>query len=339
VIELRSHPEFPTAAARADWELLVDEDPHASIFHGPRFLSLWHRTLEPGTPIRVHGVYRDGRLIGIVPDANVLEGSPSGPLETRRFMGGVEVTDYRGPISRLEDRTDVAEAYLGHLAADVDWDEFQAGGLAEDSGWPEAMRRAAGYHGLATFHDDVEDVCPRVDLSGGYDRYLKRLPGKLRQELNRKGRKLARDAGELELLQIPAAKVVDELDPFLDLAAASFPEKAGFFKRDDMHVWFKALAEEFAPDDTLRLHRLDVGGLPAAMTVSLVHRGEWGVYNSAFDPDLGSLAPGMVLIGMLIEQAAKEGCHTLDLLRGDEPYKYRFGAKDRRLHRLTIVRD
>jgi CelD/BcsL family acetyltransferase involved in cellulose biosynthesis len=338
VIELRTHPGTPTTGAAAEWELLLDEDPHATVFHGPRYLATWQRELAAGTPTRVHTVHRNGRLIGVVPDANELEGSPTGPREVRRFMGGDEVTDYLGPISRLEDRADVAEAYVGHLAADVDWDELIASGLAEDSGWSDAFRRAAHAHDLKVVHEDVEDVCPRVDLSGGYDAHLKRLPGKLRQELTRKTRKLARDAGELALVEVPGEEVVDQLDGFLDQAAESFPEKAGFFRRADMHGWFKALAKEFVGDRTFRLHRLDVGGLPAAMTVSLVHGREWGLYNSAFDPALGSLAPGIVMVSLLIERAAEEGCRTFDLLRGDEPYKYRFGAVDRPLHRLTIAR-
>ena len=75
------------------------------------------------------------------------------------------------------------------------------------------------------------------------------------------------------------------------------------------------------------------------MTVSLVEPGRvWGLYNSSFDPTLAALAPGMVLVWELVERAAKEGCHTFDLLRGDEPYKYRFGAVDRELRTLTLVR-
>lgn len=338
MIEFRTHRALPTGASRGEWELLADEDPNATVFHAPRYLAVWHRTLAQGTPIRVHTVHRDGRLIGVVADANDRQGSPTGPVEVRRFQGGTEVTDYLGPISRPEDRSDVADAYVANLAADVDWDEFVAGGLAVDSGWIDALRRAADTHGLKIIQDDLEDVCPRVDLSGGHDAYLARLPGKLRQELSRKTRKLARDAGDLQLVEVPPDEVAGELDGFLDQAAASVPDKAGFFRRADIHAWFRALAEEFAGDSTFRLHRLDVGGLSAAATVSLVHNGEWGVYNSSFDPALGSLAPGMVIIGLLIQRAAESGCTTLDLLRGDEPYKYRFGAVDRRLRRLTIVR-
>ena len=338
MIELRTHPDGADASLRSEWELLIDEDPHATLFQGPRYLSTWHRILAPGTPVRVHTVHRDGRLIGVVPDANEREGSPTGPVEVRRFQGGTEVTDYLGPVSRTEDRTDVSDAYLSNLREDVDWDEFVAGGLPRDGGWAEAFRRGAARHGLRVVQEDVEDVCPVLDLTGGYDAYLQRLPGKLRQELTRKMRKLARDAGDLDLVEVPGGDVAEQMDEFLDQAAQSHPEKAGFFEREEMHAWFRGLAEEFVPDGTFRLHRLEVGGLPAATGVSLVHGGRWGLYNTAFDPTLGSFAPGMVLVSLLVQRAAEEGCTTFDLLRGAEPYKYRFGAVDRPLQRLTLER-
>ena len=338
MIEFRTHQDGSADSVRSEWELLTDEDPHATLFQGPRYLATWRRVLAPGTPVRVHTVRRDGRLIGVIPDANEREGSPTGPVEVRRFQGGTEVTDYLGPVSRMEDRTDVADAYLANLMEDVDWDEFVAGGLVQDGSWAEALRRSAPRHGLQVIEEAVEDVCPVLELHGGYDAYLERLPGRQRQELNRKSRKLARDAGDLSLVEVPPEEVVDQVDDFLDQAAQSHPEKAGFFEREEMHAWFRGLAEEFVPDRIFRLHRLDVGGLPAASTVSLVHRGRWGLYNSAFDPTLGSLAPGIVLVSLLIEQAAEEGCTTFDLLRGAEPYKYRFGAVDRPLKRLTLGR-
>ena len=338
MIELRTHHDLAASGERSAWELLLDEDPDATIFHGPRYLAVWHRVFGATTAIRVHTVHDDGRLIGVIPDANEVHGSAQGPEELRRFQGGVEVTDYLGPISRREDRYDVAHAYVANLAGDVDWDEFIAGGLPTDSGWPEAFRRALAAHDLEPIDDGREDVCPVVPLRGSHDAFLAALPGRQRQELNRKTRKLARDAGELELTTVPAEEVVGRLDDFLDQASQSFPEKAGFFDRPEMHAWFRALAEEFVSEGTFRLHELHVGGLPAASTISLVHGGRWGLYNSAFDPALGSLAPGMVMVNLLIAEAAEEGCTTFDLLRGDEAYKYRFGATDRVLERLVVRR-
>lgn len=338
VTELRTHEGELPHELRTEWELLCDEDPDATVFHGPRYLETWGRVFAGGVPVRVHTVHRDGRLIGVVADANDLSGSPAGPQEIRRFQGGSEVTDYLGPVSRPEDRADVADAYVANLARDVDWDEFIAGGLAADTGWPQVFRAAAAQHGLTVVTDEVEDVCPRVDISGGYEAYLDALPGKLRQELTRKTRKLSRDAGALELVEVAPDEVPGRLDDFLDQAAESDPDKRGFFRRAKMHEWFRVLADEFAGDRVFRLHELQVGGLPAASAVSLVDRRTWGLYNTAFDPAMGSLAPGMVIVNLLIDVAATDGARTFDFLRGDEPYKYRFGASDRVLHRVTVGR-
>ncbi|MFO7962110.1 MAG: GNAT family N-acetyltransferase [Nitriliruptoraceae bacterium] len=338
MIELRTHHDLQAGGERSAWELLLDDDPDATVFHTPRYLDVWNRTFGGTTAIRVHTVHSDGRLIGVIPDANDLQGSAGGPEEIRRFQGGTEVTDYLGPVSRPEDRFDVATAYVEHLAGDVDWDEFVAGGLPTDSGWPEAFRRALTAKGLKVIEDDREDVCPRVVLDGDHAQVLANLPGRLRQELTRKTRKLARDAGELELVAVPADEVVGRIDAFLDQAAESFPEKAGFFQREDMHRWFRALAEEFVEDGTFRLHELHVGQLPAATTVSLVHRGTWGLYNSAFDPTLATFAPGVVMVHLVMGEAADQGHRIFDLLRGDEPYKYRYGASDRVLERLVVRR-
>lgn len=338
MIEFRTHHELPVDAASAEWQLLLDEDPNATVFHGPRYLRAWHDVLGPRYALRVHTIHRDGRLVGIVADENERSGGPTGPVEHRRFLGGTEVTDYLGPVSRPEDRHDVADAYVANLARDVDWDEFIAGGLPVDSGWGDAFRRAANAHGLEILHEEIEDVCPRIDLGEGHDAYLARLPGRLRQELTRKTRKLARDAGELRLVEVAPDDLVGAMDDFLTQAVTSFPEKSAFFGRADIHEWFRTLGTRLGSDGTVRVHRLEVGGLLAATTVSLVGLHQWGLYNSAFDVTLGALAPGMVIIWLLIEEACREGLTTFDLLRGDEPYKYRFGAVDRPLERLVIGR-
>ena len=338
MIELRTHDGIPEGSLRADWEALVDDDPDATIFHTPRYLAVWSRVLAEGAAAQVRTVHREGRLAGVVPEARERLGSPSGPYEVLRFLGGTEVTDYLGPVARPEDRADVAGAYAEALAEDLDWDELAASGLAADTGWVEALARNGQRVGLQVGEVAVQDVCPRVDLSGGYEAYLGRLPGKQRHELRRKARKLARDAGPVELVEVPVDQIHGRLDTFFEMAVENEAGKAGFFKRDVMRDFFRALADEFAEERIFRLHVLEVGGRPGAATVSLVHGGEWGLYNSAFDPTLRILAPGMVQVGQLIEMAAEEGNTVFDLLRGDEPYKYRFGAEDRELQRFVVER-
>jgi CelD/BcsL family acetyltransferase involved in cellulose biosynthesis len=52
-------------------------------------------------------------------------------------------------------------------------------------------------------------------------------------------------------------------------------------------------------------------------------------YQSGWQPDLARLALGRLLFNQSIRDATANGLHTLDLLRGDEEYKYRLGGVDR----------
>lgn len=324
----------------AAWEALADTDPDATLFQRPRWLARWHAGLGGTRTLRTRTFHRDGTLVGVLAETRELLRLPSGPGELLRLAGGDEVTDYHGPVCAPEDREAVADAYAAALAADRGWDEVVWGGLAADVGWHELLTAAADRHGLGVVEADVEAVCPVVDLTGGLDGYLSRLSGRLRQELQRKARKLARDAGDYTIHAYEPADTAQGIDDFLDRARSGDDDKAAFFARPEMDRLFRDLADEYGADGTLRVHRLDVGELNAAMTVSLVDHGSgiWGLYNSWFDPSLAALAPGMVLIRELIGTAVDEGCTSLDLLRGDEPYKYRFGAVDRPLHTLTLVR-
>ena len=327
-------------ALAAEWAALVASDPHASLFQSPRWIRTWDEVLGGQRRLRTRTFRRDGALVGVVAESVEPVRLPDGIREVVRCAGGVEVTDYLGPVAAPADRAAVATAWTAALVEERDWDEVVVGGLRADAGWPDLLAAAAATVGLRVVDAEVDGVCPVIDLTGGYDGYLGRLPGRLRQEGSRKARKLARDVGPHEVVAIGVADLEVGVEAFLDMAASSADEKGGFFRRPEMRRWFHALAREYGPDGTFRLHRLDAGGLPAAMTVSLVdaERGVWGLYNSALAEDLASLGPGVVLVNGLIEAAAAEGCHTFDLLRGDEAYKYRLGADDRVLHTLTLVR-
>src|SRR5437867_4366701 len=131
--------------------------------------------------------------------------------------------------------------------------------------------------------------------------------------------------------------VHDDVVLFFDMHRASEGPK-GHFLHWGMSGFFIVLARTFAQRGWLRLTFLEQGGKTVAGVFSFAARGMWDVYNSAFDQSMRELAPGMVLMADTIRLACEEGCNSFDLLRGDEPYKYRFGARDVSLRALDLGR-
>jgi len=48
-------------------------------------------------------------------------------------------------------------------------------------------------------------------------------------------------------------------------------------------------------------------------------------------------SPGWVLLGHVIEWCCQNNRHEFDFMRGDEEYKYRFGAENAHVMRALIV--
>lgn len=75
-------------------------------------------------------------------------------------------------------------------------------------------------------------------------------------------------------------------------------------------------------------------GLAIARQLAAVHYGLGDAaraydYLGAFEPSLGTLAPGVLSVGHAVEEAVREGAREFHFLRGREPYKYGWGAVDR----------
>ncbi|MGA0830867.1 MAG: GNAT family N-acetyltransferase, partial [Nitriliruptoraceae bacterium] len=256
-------PDVGDDALAAEWAALLAADPQATLFQSPRWIRAWDEVLGGQRRLRTRTFRREGALVGVVAESVEPVRLPDGIREVVRCAGGVEVTDYLGPVAAPADRAAVATAWTAALVEERDWDEVVVGGLRADAGWPDLLAAAAATVGLRVVDAEVDGVCPVIDLTGGYDGYLGRLPGRLRQEGSRKARKLARDVGPHEVVAIGVADLEVGVEAFLDMAASSADEKGGFFRRPEMRRWFHALAREYGPDGTFRLHRLDAGGLPA----------------------------------------------------------------------------
>jgi CelD/BcsL family acetyltransferase involved in cellulose biosynthesis len=318
---------FSTLVPR--WRALLERDPTATVFQTPHYLATWWSEFGAGSTPRIIELIGDGgATTGIVPLTIGADG-------VMRFAGDHETTDYRGPVSPLDERDAVAAATIEAIASDP-WTTLELDGLAADTGWPEAFSRASKAAGYSVAEERSE-ACPRVVIPGSYDSYLQSLPGKLRHEIQRKARRLERDAGAYEIRLSTEATLDDDLERFFTMHRSSDGPK-GRFMHEGMATFFGSFAWMLFSQGWLRLALLEIGGEPWAGVYAYSYRGVWGVWNSAYDHRRRDLSPGMVLMGDCVRLAAEEGCGTFDFLRGTEPYKYRFGASDVPLIHLVVER-
>jgi CelD/BcsL family acetyltransferase involved in cellulose biosynthesis len=184
-----------------------------------------------------------------------------------------------------------------------------------------------------------EEVCPVVRLGGSFDGYLRSLPKKERHEVRRKARNFERDApsGTLRILTA-RDEALAALPDFFRLHRLSAPDKERFLT-PAVEAFFREITGAMADAGWLRLYILDVESEPIAAMYTFAADERLLVYNSGFDPAYARISVGMVLTGMVIEDAANSGLALCDFLRGNEAYKYRFGASDTPIWRVIAADD
>ena len=280
-------------------------------------------------------------------------GVPSGVAPTAKvlYFGASYHADYATLLAAPADLAAVARAVAAALAAPADasadhpepWDVVDLRRLRAADPALAALESALRAVAPGTGWDvrvDLEDVCPVATLPQGvdFDGFLATLGKKERHEIRRKVRR-AEAAGTLAL--DPSADPLADLDAFIDLHQRRWgadglfpPTEGGAMSRR----FFARLFELTGEDGGLDLRFLTVDGRRIAAGVGFETADTVYYYNAGVDPDARELSPGVVMVALYVRDTIERGKHRLDFLRGDEPYKYEWGAVDEPIRRLLVTR-
>lgn len=261
------------------------------------------------------------------------------PLRVVEFVGGTDIADYLDIIAAPEHYELIWAAVLDYLVSIKDqWDSIDFHSLPQFSTSHEILQRLGEERGLA-FSVFPEDVCPVLELPGDWDTYLMSLRKKDRHELRRKVRKLeGRD--DVRWYLVPPTdqeQLVEKMRIFLDLHRQSGADKAKFMDAK-MEAYFMDMAAELAPTGWLDLAILEVDSEPASAYLSFRYGDRLYLYNSGYTQRFAAYSAGVALLAYRIHKAILQGTRYFDFLRGDEPYKYDFGAKDTYVYRARSMR-
>jgi CelD/BcsL family acetyltransferase involved in cellulose biosynthesis len=234
---------------------------------------------------------------------------------------------------------EVLGALVGYLAG-MDgpaWDALELCNVHQDSPTLRLLPQLAEAQGWEV-ETEVQEVCPVIYLPDNWDEYMASLRGKDRHEQRRKTRRAEALEGIGWYIVGPEHDLEAEVEHFMTLMAKSSPDKAAFLT-NPMREFFRQVCRAAYEEGQLQLATMDLDGVKLASYLNFIYRNRVLVYNSGLnwedDPGFGS---GIVLTGYLIARAIEEGRDEFDFMRGDERYKYRFGAQDVTVHRLAIQR-
>lgn len=315
------------------WKEVLARDPDRHIFSTPEWNRVWWEEFGEGKDLFLLTMRRDGDLVGIIP----LYRKHEEGRKLLRFLGGIDLTDYLGPISAIEDRRDVIDGLVSWLGKDeVEWDEFDAHNMPVPLGSGEFLIERADAHGYR-FEVDQEETSAIMLLPKTWDEYLESLEPKERRELKRKNRRIVREVPDATFRRATGESLERDLEYFVEMHRGAEGHK-GHFMRPEIATFFQRLARSFMPLGWLRLDFLEIAGRPVASAFSFELGGRFYLYNSAYEPDVKRLSPGVVLVSRLIEESIERGLSTFDFLRGQERYKYQLGAQAVPLNNIRIYR-
>ena len=309
------------------WRAVIARCPDPHPFQTLEWQRAWWETFGGGQLIVWPVVAADGApgaVVALVSDA-------AGVV---RIVGSGDLTDYPSPAI-APGHVHLAAATLIDrlLAAPFAWRALELRNARPEDGLARALREAADARGLSSEETPDEPVAVAA-LPSSFEDHLRGLSKHRRHELRRKRARLARALPGSVLRRADAATLEADLDAFLRLHRLARGDK-GRFMSAQVEAFFRRVADEFMALGWLRLDLLEHAGRPLAATFAFQSATTYYLYNMAFDPAARTLAPGIVLLGALIERAIAEGLAQFDFLRGLERYKLELGGEPRR---LTCVR-
>ncbi|HEY5955957.1 MAG TPA: GNAT family N-acetyltransferase, partial [Polyangiaceae bacterium] len=315
------------ACLKSEWAELTNRDPHATPFQRPEWLLAYARAFcgldpdasDPGKRALPWALVarQESRLVGML------------PLCTREAVGQARVSllgdglsDHLDMIVEPARALECARLFMGalveqtNIGKELAFDELRQG---------SPLNTVVAPAGLCE-ERLVQAPCPVLRLMAGIDA----LPTSMRAKVRYYTRRAER-LGRVEVEVATHSAVGAWLETLFELHGKRWTSRgeAGVFATPSLRQFQREATCGLADSGYAKLFGLRIDGKPAAAMLLLDDGATAYYYIGGFDPAWAEVSPGTLLIAHAIDEAQERGLCEFDSLRGNEGYKYRFGAHDR----------
>lgn len=202
------------------------------------------------------------------------------------------------------------------------------------SPWVE-LARASGWNITPA------EPCPVLAFPDSWAGYVSSLGKNMREQIKRYPKRLEKQfTVEYELASTPE-QVESAMTDLFALHGKRWRAKGqtGVLALPRRQKFHRYLCQDLLERGWLRLWSLRCDGRPACVLLSYAYEGRYYFFIGGFEPELMRWSVGTCLFAHVFQTAIEEGAHEFDFLRGEEEYKYRFGAQNREYVNLSLHQD
>jgi len=314
------------------WDNLLFSSEHKNVFLTQEWFVSWWKYFSDNASLEVL-VFQDmnKHLIGIAPLMM--------KNKTLQFIASQEVSDYCDFITKKETRKQFYEDLLNYMMLNYsDTEGIELINVDQSSPTLIFLPQLAENYGFTCTCREIE-VAPILTLPSSYESYLEQLVKKSRNELKRKLKRM-KSLAKIRTLKITEPQELKvRTEDFIKLHQHSSDAKARFWQKEGMNDFFRELIYRFSLKGWVELNLLldEDKVIAALLNFSFLDRIYF--YNSTFDRKYAWFSPGLFLFHQSLKEAIQERKREADFLRGDERYKYNFGAKDNKIFQLLLRTD
>ena len=327
-----------------NWDRVYDADPEAQFFLSWTWLSQW-LPVRPNWFILAAKQSEDASsYVAFLPLRLRTKLRHGSGFHNELSMAGNSGADYTGLICFPESQHRTIPAFA-RVIKTLNWARMRLENIRISD---QRLRLILAHFPARTFDiakaeqinpaDGINNcLCPMVNLPGDWDSYLSSLSANTRQKIRRFLRLVESDPN-YRIVHAQPDTIKRDIDILLELWSARWASRKGE-RLDAMIRSSRAILANCFQNGSVLLPVLWHGGTPLGALAIFVdqQKKSFLFFMGGRDETVDSPPPGLVLHAYSIRHAIAHGFNTYDFLRGNEAYKYSFGAREHPIHCLAIA--